>query len=78
MRVVQGYLGTPLPYATAVLLGHEAGQPDRVIRRGVTDANGLIGWTVYPTATMRFTGYHPLTNTWGASYSPSVVVTVTR
>lgn len=78
VRVVQGYLGTPLPYATAVLLGHEAGQPDRVIRRGVTDANGLIGWTVYPTATMRFTGYHPLTNTWGASYSPSVVVTVTR
>jgi len=75
-RLVQGYQGTPLPGATVELVGHAAGQPDYVVRRAVADRQGLVSFTIYPSATMRLFVRTPQTTDFGASASPSILATV--
>ena len=75
-RIVQGYLGSPVLYALVELIGHTAGQPDRLLQRANANSVGLVTFTRRPSASMRFIVRMAATSTWGGSTSPSIVVVV--
>ena len=75
-RAAHGYLGAYLKGATVDLVGHTAGQADHLIGTAVTDATGLVSFTVRLSATMRFTVRVRSASTWGPATSPSTLVTV--
>ncbi|MDT4962728.1 MAG: hypothetical protein QOF87_2375 [Pseudonocardiales bacterium] len=74
----QGYRGDAVAYVPIELLGHTAGQPDRVLQSTRTDRTGHAAFNVRATVTMRFTIHMPATATYGASTSPSAVVNVSQ
>jgi putative BNR repeat neuraminidase len=75
-RIVQGADGSDVAGAMVQLLGHTAGKPDTVLRTDRADIAGLAQFTVYPTATMRFSVRVLATGTWGGATSAAPVVTV--
>ncbi len=77
-RIVQGADGDNVGGATVQLLGHTTGQPDTVLRTDRSDINGLAQFTVYPTATMRFSVRVLATAAWGGATSAAPVVTVAQ
>jgi hypothetical protein len=75
-RIVQGYKGSPVPYAIVELIGHTAGRPDQLLQRVRADKSGLAKFTRRPSTSMRFFVHVRATSIWGGSTSPSIVVVV--
>ena len=75
-RIVQGYLGSPVPRPIIELIGHTTGQPDRLLQRAQASQFGLAIFTRRPSESMRFVIRMRATSTWGGSTSLSIVVVV--
>ena len=77
-RLMQGYLGAPVPHAVLQLWQHVAGQTPVLAARASTDVNGLVSFVRHPGQNVWYTVKFEMTTNYSASATQPRIVYVLK